>query len=84
MTHQFWLGLSIGPFVGYFALMFIAWCYRKWARFYRGTAAFSWIGLGLIILGMKLVKPRDMKTAMLNKRHYFSPNTKAFEVQDTP
>lgn len=79
--NDFWKGVVCGPIL----LLIIIWFTRRlgsaYRRFYEGMPIVSWFGMWLIVVGLKIVRPRHMSTFKGMNRHWLSPNVKAFKVE---
>lgn len=81
---MFWSGVVCGPIF----LTIVVWILRRIARayrrYYKGLPGVSWFGMWLIVIGLKMVRPKHMDTFNGSGRCWFSPRVEAFKWEPKP
>lgn len=75
---SFWFGVITGPFL----LLALFGVFRMGSKLYReyfrGIGILSWPGMWLVIIGLKLVRKKHLRTFQGMDRFWVSPNVEAF------
>lgn len=81
--HQplFWIGGVCVPFLFLLLIVVTRFLGKLYRDYLKGLGILSWPGMVLVMIGLKLVRPKHMKMFVGQNRIWVSPAVKMFEKE---